>query len=94
MKIRSQYIISIAIFGIVLAIIAASVLITDQQVAQINNEAQTSTNVQIGANSLSYISNAYFLNEQNIQVSEWQNQFSSMSNELAQLNPSSLRIKH
>ena len=56
MKIRSQYIISIAIFGIVLAIIAASVIITNQQVTQVNNEAQIAGKIQTGASNLAYIS--------------------------------------
>jgi nitrogen fixation/metabolism regulation signal transduction histidine kinase len=92
-RIKNQYILSIAVFVIILAIIFASVFITDQQVTQINNEAQTTTNVEIGASTLSYIANDYFLNEQNIQVTEWQKQFSSMSNELSQLNPSSPQDK-
>src|SRR5271169_4452038 len=87
MRVKSQYILSIVIFGIFLSIISATIVVTNQQVAQINNEAQTAGNIQTGASSLGYISNDYFLYQQTAQLSQWQNQFSGLSNDLSNLNP-------
>ena len=66
--------------------ISASVVITDQQLTKLNNEEQTARNIQTGASSLAYISNDYFLYQQSAQLSEWQNQFSSLSSDLSNLN--------
>ena len=85
MRIKTQYILSIAIFVIILAIITASVVITNQQVTQINNEAQKAGNIQTGASNLAYISNDYFLYQQSAQLSEWQSQFTSLSGDLSKI---------
>jgi PAS domain S-box-containing protein len=94
MRIRSQYIISVAVFAIILAIISVSVVNTNQQVTQINNQAQTAANIQIGASTLAYISNDYFLNKQNVQLTEWQTQFSTVSNEVSKINSNNLEQKN
>ena len=49
MKLKSQLIISIIFFGIVLLLISASVVFTNQQVAQITNQEQTAGNIQTGS---------------------------------------------
>lgn len=92
MKLKSQLIISILVFGIVLLVISASVVITNQQVAQVSDVAQSAQNVETGASNLAYLSNDYFQNKQSSQLTVWQNQFSSVSNELSQINPSSPRL--
>ena len=86
MKLKSQLIISIAIFGIILLIISASVIITNQQALQITNEQQTAGQIQTGASNLAYISNDYFLYQDNAQVNQWQTQFSAISTDLSKIN--------
>ena len=85
MRIKTQYILSIAIFIIILAIITASVVITNQQLAKINNEIQSAGNIETGASNLAYVSNDYFLYQQTNQLSEWQTQFTSLSRELSKI---------
>ena len=85
MRIKTQYILSIAIFVIILAIITASVVITNQQVTKINNESQSAGNIETGASNLAYISNDYFLYQQSAQLSEWQSQFTSLSDDLSKI---------
>jgi PAS domain S-box-containing protein len=87
MRLKSQYIVSIIIFGILLIIISASVIVTNQQVAQINNKEQIAGIILTGASNLAYISNDYFLYQQNAQLYQWQNQFSSLSSDLSKLTP-------
>ena len=86
MKLKSQLIISIAIFGMILLIISASVIITNQQALQITNEQQTAGQIQTGASNLAYISNDYFLYQDNAQVNQWQTQFSAISTDLSKIN--------
>src|SRR5208283_1359609 len=87
MRIKTQYILSIAIFVIILAIIIASVVITNQQLARINNEIQNAGNIETGASNLAYISNDYFLYQQSAQLSEWQSQLTSLSGDLSKITP-------
>ena len=87
MKLRSQLIISIIVFGIVLLVISSSVLITNQQVAHINNQEQMANDFNTGASSLTYISNEYFLYQQSTQLTSWQIQLSSLLTEISKLNP-------
>ena len=88
MKLKSQLIISIIVFGIVLLVVSASVVFTNQQVAQNNNQEQMANNISIGASNLAYISNDYFLYQQSDQLILWQSQFSSLSDGISQLKPS------
>ena len=85
MKLRSQLILSIIIFGIVLLVISASVVITNQQVAQINSKEQTANNINTGASNLAYTSNDYFLYQQTGQLNSWQSQFFSLLEEISNL---------
>ena len=89
MRLRSQLIISIIVFGIVLLIISASVLIANQQVAQIGKQEQMANDINTGASNLVYISNDYFLYQQNSEVAVWQSQFTSLSDEVSKLTSSS-----
>ncbi len=86
MKLKSQLIISIIVFGVVLLFIAASVLITNQQETQISEQQQMANDVNKGASNLAYISNDYFLYQQSSELTLWQNQFSSLSAEISKIN--------
>ena len=86
MKLKSQLIISIAIFGTILLIISASVIITNQQAVKITDEQQTAGQIQTGASNLAYISNDYFLYQNNVQVNQWQTQFAAISADLSKIN--------
>ena len=88
MRIKDQFRVSIIAFSIVLTIIAASVIITEQQTAQLNSQATIALDIQTGANNLSYLSNNYLLYQDNSSLIAWQQQFSSLSNILSKLYPS------
>jgi PAS domain S-box-containing protein len=85
MKIKTQFIICIAVFSVILLIIAASVANTEQQVAQLNSQEQVSSNIERGASSLNSVSIDYFLYQENLQLSRWQSTFSSLSSDLSNL---------
>ena len=87
MKIKTQFAICVVVFSIVLVFIAASVAITEEQVAQLNAQEQIVANIERGASSLNSISIDYFLYQENVQLSRWQAAFSSLSNDLSTLKP-------
>jgi PAS domain S-box-containing protein len=88
MKIKSQFIICIGVFSVILLVIAASVAIAEQQVAQLSAQEATSSNIERGASSLNSISVDYFLYQEDLQISKWQTQLSSLSSDLSSLKPS------
>jgi hypothetical protein len=57
MKIKNQFRISIITFGVILAVIAASVIITQQQVTQLNSQTAIAQDIQTRASSIGYFSN-------------------------------------
>ena len=86
MKIKQQFLISIVTFGIMLSIIAASVILTEQQIAQLNNQAKIARDIQTGASTVNYISDNYFLYQDNSSLVQMQSELSKLSNELSSLN--------
>ena len=86
MKIKTQFILSILAFFIVFIIIAASIFAIEQQTAQLNNQEAISRGIETDASGLNYISNNYFLYQDNASIVLWQTQFSKLSNALAQIS--------
>jgi PAS domain S-box-containing protein len=91
MKIKSQFIICIGVFSIILLVIAASVANTELQVAKINAQEQLASNIERGASSLNSVSIDYFLYQEDLQLSKWQSQLSSLSSDLDNLKPNTLQ---
>ena len=87
MKIKNQFAICIILFSIILVFIAASVAVTEQQVAQINAKEQVAGNIEQGASSLNSIAVNYFLLQEDLQLSQWQTTLSSLSSDLSTLKP-------
>lgn len=89
MKIRTAFIITMIIFGLVLLIIAASVVLTIQQLERLDMQEETAISIERGASELSYLSNDYLLYREDQQHIRWETKWSSISHDLAQLEPSS-----
>ena len=85
MKIKNQFRISIVAFLIIVVIIAASIIVTEQQTAQLYNQESIVGNIETGASNLNYISNNYFLYQDNASIILWQSQHSKMSNFLSSI---------
>lgn len=85
MKIKTQFLICIIIFSLILLIIAASVATTEQQVAQLNSQEEISSNIERGASSLNSVSIDYFLYQKDSSLSQWQSTLSSLSSDLSNL---------
>ncbi len=85
MKIKNQFLISIIGFTIVLAAITVSVIFTQAQTAQLNNQEGTARDIQTGASNLNYISNNYFLYQDNSSIALWLSQSAALSDDLSEL---------
>ena len=82
MRIKTQFLISIITFSIILAIIGSSVAITQLQITELNKQSVLTNEIQTGASDLNYISNNYFLYQDNSYIASWQTKFSTLSSEL------------
>jgi PAS domain S-box-containing protein len=85
MKIKTQFMICIVVFTVILVVIAASVATTTEQVAQLKAKEDIANNIVQGANNLNSISIDYFLFQENESLDQWRANHSSLSNDLASL---------
>ncbi len=88
MKIRNQLILTTIVFGVILLVVFASIVFTSQQVTQINKQEQSARSIRASASNLAYLSNDYFLYQDNSQLSQWKSTFSYLSGNLTGINPS------
>jgi PAS domain S-box-containing protein len=86
LRIKTQLLISIITFSIISVIIGSSVAITQTQITELNSQSVLTNDIQTGASDLNYISNNYFLYQDNSYITLWQTKFSTLSNEIASLN--------
>ena len=91
MKIKTQFLINVVSFSIILIIVGASVALTQDQIANFNNQEAIANDIQTGASNLNYISNNYFLYQDSSYISLWQSESSMLSNKLSVLNSTNLQ---
>ena len=85
MKIKTQFIICIVVFTIILVIIGASVATSTQQESHLKAQESLANNIQRGAGNLSSIAIDYFLYQQDTTLVQWQGNISVLSNELTSI---------
>ncbi|HWQ18743.1 MAG TPA: PAS domain S-box protein, partial [Methanotrichaceae archaeon] len=85
MKIRTQLIISMAFFGLALAIISASVIVTNQQVERLSKQEELAKKIELEVGELSYLSNDYLLYQESQQIDRWESKYSSISDDILNL---------
>jgi PAS domain S-box-containing protein len=85
MRIRTQFIITMLLFGMVMVIIAASAIITHRQVEKASEQEEIASSIAQGANDLSYLSNDYLIYRESQQLTRWQSRLASFSNEVDRL---------
>jgi len=93
MRLKTQFIISMTIFSLVLIAIGVSAILANQQVTQLNNQQDAAGNIQSLASQLNHISNNYMLYQENVQLSLWHSTFSSLSDNLTELNPTNPELQ-
>ena len=85
MKIRTQFILSVLVFGILIVAISASAIIIQQRVARIVSQENTVNDVSREANDLSYIGDNYMIYQESQQLSTWQSEFTTFSDDAFRL---------
>ena len=86
MRIKSQFFLSIAIFAMAILVVSASLLVENQQLSNINKQATYANSIQSEASDLSYLSNNFFLYQDNAKLLEWKTTLISIYNEISKLN--------
>ena len=86
MKIRTQFIITMLLFGIILVITAASTIITSRLAEKNSEQERIASSIAQGASELSYLSNDYLIYRENQQLKRWQLRFGLLSSQVASLN--------
>ena len=86
MKLRAQFLITMLLFGIILVVVAASAIITNQQLEKAGQQERIAGNIAQGASELSYLSNDYLIYRESQQLKRWQSRFASFSEQVAGLN--------
>jgi len=85
MRIRTQFIITMLLFGIILVMIAASEIITNQHAERASKQEKIANDIAQGASELSYLSNDYLIYRESQQLKRWQSRFASVSAQVAGL---------
>ena len=87
MKIRTQLILSTAVFALVLLLIVVSVIGTNQRLDHLIQQDQVANTLEQGANDIGYLSSEYLLHPGSLQRSRWDAAYASFSSDLARFDP-------
>ena len=90
MKIRTQFIITMFLFGIILALMGVSAIITNLRIQKASEQEKIASSIAQGAGELSYLANDYLIYRENQQLKRWRSRFASFSSQVAGLRPDRL----
>ncbi len=86
MKIRTQFFISLALFGVMLAIVAVSYFFTISQTDRLEDQEQRAHNIAQAATELGYLANDYLLNREPQQRARWETRLDQVTADLDQID--------
>src|SRR3990172_11872189 len=89
MRIRTTFILTMILFGLVLIIMSASLIITNQRVDRLNEQEEVAMNIERGVSELGYLGNDYLLYHEEQQHTRWDAKWSAIHRDLAQLKAGS-----
>jgi PAS domain S-box-containing protein len=84
MRLRTQFLISLIVFTLIFAVIVSSVVLTNCHLAELRNQRNISSDIEVNARTLGYISINYFLYQPN--SSDWQATVFHIQIEMSSLN--------
>jgi hypothetical protein len=90
MKIRTQFILTLVFFGLLLIGMVASLITTNQQVDRLRQQEEIARRVEQGADELNYLAGDYLMYGESQQRARWEARFASFSADLAKLKPANL----
>ncbi len=85
MRLRTQFIITILLFAIILVVIATSAITTSHQVEKTRRQERMAAAIAQGASELSYLANDFLIYRESPQLKRWQSRYASFSAEVAAL---------
>ncbi len=85
MRLRTQFVITMMFFGVILLIMATSAVVTNQKVEKTDQQETIAFNIAQGASELGYLANDYLIYRESQQLRRWQSRFASFSAEVASL---------
>jgi C4-dicarboxylate-specific signal transduction histidine kinase len=85
MRIRTQFIVAMVLFGAVLAAISASAIITNRRVEEVGEQDLMAHSIALGANELSYLANDYVMYGESQQLDRWRTRFERFSGDVSGL---------
>ncbi|MGE5838515.1 MAG: ATP-binding protein [Deltaproteobacteria bacterium] len=85
MKIKTQFILTMLLFGATLVIIAASAVIMDLAMKDTLEQEGISRNITQGAGELGYLAQDYLIYSESQQLKRWQSRFTSFSEQVGKL---------
>ncbi len=85
MRLRTQFRLTLSLFGIILALLAASAIITNLQISKASAQERMAAAIARGANTLGYLANDYLIYHEHQQLERWQSGFASFSAQVASL---------
>jgi PAS domain S-box-containing protein len=86
-RIRTQFVVTVLLFGVLLAAISASAIATNYQVSQAGDQAALARRIAQGAGELSYLANDYVIYRESQQIERWHARFDSFAADAAALRP-------
>jgi signal transduction histidine kinase len=89
MRIRTQFIITMALFGIMLLFTVGGVFVTIEQVERLHKHESAADEIERAVRELGYLSNDYLLYRESPQRGRWEAKFSSLSVHLSSLESDS-----
>ncbi|HSJ59444.1 MAG TPA: ATP-binding protein [Anaerolineae bacterium] len=87
MRIRTQFVVTVLLFGVLLAAISASAIGTNYQVSQAGDQAALARRIAQGAGELSYLANDYVIYRESQQIERWHDRFDAFAADAAALRP-------
>lgn len=85
MRLRTQFIVTMLLFGLILAVIAISAIITSKKVEETGRQERMAANIAQGAGELGYLANDFLIYRESPQLKRWQSRFASFTAEMAAL---------
>ena len=90
MKLRTQFILTLLFFGLILSGMVGSLILTNQQVDRVLQQEEIARRIEQGASELNYLSGDYLMYGESQQRARWESSFTSFSADLASLKPANL----
>ncbi len=85
MRIRTQFIMTMLLFSVLLAGVSASAIMTNHQVEKAREQEEIAGSIAQGASELSYLANDYVIFHESQQLERWQTRFASFSTDVSRL---------